>query len=213
MFSEAQLEEEIMLSFVDRDFTHLSSKGFDFLDDFNEDKQIMWYSNQVQLNPYGIADIVTSVYNREDNDSIEVSIIELKVTELKSSHIEQLLMYKTAIERHAEIMFPNLKVKINTVLITNGISSGHYIHRHVDGIVLYTYKHSIFNGIEFKLQSNDWLKSGDEDIIADKDYEADLGYLSCINNFKAFSEKEDKDFKEHTEKFDKVFNGELGELK
>ena len=106
---------------------------------------------QVDLGPYGRIDIVG--YFRR-HGIIYVQIIELKSVAIESADFDQILRYKTGIQRYFGNRF-NLDFYL--YLVGTGFNSGHYIHNNMYmGVAEYTYN---LSGISFELHTGDWYKT------------------------------------------------------
>lgn len=194
-FSEKNLEEDILEKLQEEDFESLYNKGFEYYDP-EEEREFFHAQSQVDLSPYGIADIICTrlykTYHRSKELDytelcIEMDIIELKARYIKSKDIDQVLRYKRAIERYVENKYKQdnkycYEVEVNCILIGSGIEHGHYIHNHIgDQLYIYTYTSNLIDGIQFEFQDIGWIKTNDEDYIESMD--KNLIYVGCINEF------------------------------
>ncbi|MES1226361.1 MAG: hypothetical protein ABUT20_63385, partial [Bacteroidota bacterium] len=87
---------------------------------------VHWY-RQVNLAPYGIADIIGV---GRDRCILIVDIIELKITPSELSHFEQVLRYKTAVRHILKIAGFKGSFEINAWLFVKSFDDGAYLQNH-----------------------------------------------------------------------------------
>jgi hypothetical protein len=204
-FSEKELEDILFKKLNDGDYDSLYKRGFTYYDP-EEDRDVTFVDRQVNLMPYGIADIiVTNTYHdyvgHPDGDSFEyrlvIDIIELKVEPIRSKDINQALRYKRAIERYHQHKCENdnnkfsFDIDINIILIGSGINHGHYIFDEVEyggQFYIYTYEFNPIDGITFNSVGSGWHIEENEKQI--KSMDSSLMICECANYFNLKSENE-----------------------
>lgn len=203
-FSEKELEDVLYKKLVTNEVETLYDKGFEYYD--SECDTIYYVDRQVDLNPYGIADIIVSRMNIyedvvEDRKIYETEIIydiiELKAAPIKSKHIDQVLRYKEAIERFCEMVYNQrhiddlCEIKVNPILIGENVQSGHFVLNNViEDITIYTYDFNPIDGLQFEYQTDGWHKEEHDEYIDDIDEKLIYSELvDVVNN------KRDEKFK------------------
>lgn len=117
------------------------------------------WERQLNLGPYGIADIVG--FDRF-HGGIDIQLIELKVVPIDAGCFDQILRYKTAIEEYLD---NTLKGKFDyrfvLHLVGPSMSSGHYIHNSIENCIVTEYDIDL-NGIRFRGHRGNWHKPTDQ---------------------------------------------------
>lgn len=171
-FLEKDLENNIYDLLKSRNIKTLYDRGFNYYDE--DENDIIFVENQVDLMPYGIADIVVGSANYYPHDKIGgekrivVDIFELKIEPIKSKHIDQVLTYKRAIDRFYSMTLKNRSIddcchiEINCILIGPSIVGGHYVMNELSlgpgDLFVYTYNSTPIEGLTFEYQDNSWYK-------------------------------------------------------
>lgn len=194
-FSEKELEDVLFEKIYNRNFESLYRKGFELYDPVDE-IDIMFVDRQVDLTPYGIADIIVTtieMYEEGDglNGSVHIDLIELKAVPIRSKDINQVLRYKRAIERYSDKKFAldeykySYEIDVNPILVGSGIDSGHYILNELveSGVMLYTYDFNPIDGLKFEYQTTGWISDGDNDPKFIEKLDQSLMFNECCEYF------------------------------
>mgnify|MGYP003668141709 CR=1 FL=1 len=121
-----------------------------------EDSGIESYDRQTNLGAYGITDLI--IHNQEldldDNKEVFVvsdmlNVVELKITELSSSHLSQIARYKTFFDvtDHGYDVEYTLVCKKSESYNTDLI----FLAQSIDWLTIYTYEISLQKGIVFEI--------------------------------------------------------------
>lgn len=145
--SEKKLEDIV--------FDHLShAEYYKGLGEVFDHDNILKVLRQVDLGPYGIADIVV-IYESEFDGSIPVDIIELKKGTVGKNALMQAIRYKAGIKHQFELLGIDIG-HISLTLIGGSISDENnfsIIYRAIDDLYIYTYDLNS-NGIVLKDECN-----------------------------------------------------------
>lgn len=171
-FSEKELEDVLFEKIQNKEFQSLHERGLDIYDP-NEEIDIMFVDRQVDLNPYGIADIIVTTIEMYPDPYglagiVKMDLIELKAVPIRSRDVNQVLRYKRAIERYNDKKFYSdeskfcYEIHVNPILIGNGIESGHYILNEVSDISFYSYDFNPIDGLKFNYERDGWVSNGDD---------------------------------------------------
>jgi len=117
------------------------------------------WERQVNLDPYGIADII-GFYRYCGR--IHVEILELKIREIKLEDFEQICRYRRAVERLVENTFPGRKLPIEYHLTLVGTSYDRFYLSNLLPIRVAEFQYDL-DGIEFTLHGlrPSWFNRGD----------------------------------------------------
>ena len=116
---------------------------------------------QLDLNPYGRADIITATKHSFYSESMQticshicLHIYELKIEPLKSDDIDQLYRYAQALKEITDDRRNHYSIECT--LIGPSVNSGHYIFNHLD-CGMFTFEYTI-EGILFSSSNSGWHK-------------------------------------------------------
>lgn len=150
--NEKELEIYLINLLKNGDYDSLKIRGLDLLS-FNTINKVKWVS-QLNLDPYGIADIVG--FYRGGYGVICVELIELKAIPIKTDHFDQICTYSQALKVYLKNTFNNdLFVDVKMTLIGQGYQDGHYIQNHLQCDVV-EYSIDLFDGIKFNQHPPQW---------------------------------------------------------
>lgn len=183
--SEKFIEGSLMQSLVTKEGRKVAiEKGLNFI---SIDSII---KNQVDLCPYGVADMVQIEFfkSKSHGGVLIFHVIELKATELKVAHIAQLSRYIRGLESHLSKHedFKGFKIGVQGVLLTldnrNNRGDEVFLIDKVNNIDWYEYTFDI-RGFNFFLQEKGWVRN--EGIFKKSNYEI-FGKLEMqrVLNFK-----------------------------
>lgn len=123
-----------------------------FLPTLNTGNKSVW-RRQVNLNPYGIADIIG--ISREYG-CLYVDIIELKVTPSELDHFDQLGRYKTGVREILKRSGFTGSININCYLFVTDLEKGAYL-QNICGVNVVQFKYGLRGfSFEFTGQFSNW---------------------------------------------------------
>ena len=175
--SEKDLEDALM--------KHMDDSGLCFM----RNEEVCNHWRQVDMGAYGIADIVT--VSAHEGVIYDITVIELKNTEIQTKDIKQTLRYMTGIKDYLHEIYPSLcnEVEVFGILLGSGYSSDNdncYLINHISNFSLYTFDLSIANGLIINLYGNKWTKT-EPNFKANKSLIKELK-VSLIEQRKEFKE-------------------------
>lgn len=109
-------------------------------------------SRQLRIGNYGICDLVTLERGQE---SLRVTIYELKKDEINIDGVIQLSRYVTGCKRYLRSRFPETEILIRPVIIGRSIHNGDWVYLFntlFNTVLVYTYEYGI-DGLQFDLHN------------------------------------------------------------
>ena len=117
-FTSEAVMEKCVLEILNERVENLDERKDDFFVDISKNSIIM---SQVNLCPYGVADIIIITPKHKGNNITKITVIELKNRVIKCRDLEQLSQYMVAIKR---CIFEASKESINEEFIVKGCVLG-----------------------------------------------------------------------------------------
>lgn len=153
--SEKELEDYIYNDIRNQDAMNIQARGLNLIVTTLPVKS--YWIRQLNIDPYGIIDLIG--YCKFQGE-LYIDLVELKVTESKLDHFEQIFRYKSGVRRYLKSKIS--RVNINCYLIVKDeVEEGIYIQNE-SNIHVATYSYSI-SGIDFDMTRPfpGWYKTSD----------------------------------------------------
>lgn len=161
-FSEKEFESYLFDELVNNDGEYLEDQDIS-LPTLNTGSRSTW-RRQVNLNPYGIADIIG--VSRKPA-TLVVDILELKITPSEIDHFDQLARYRTGVFQILKKSGFTAYIEINCFLFVNNFDKGCYL-QNICPVSVVEYDYTL-RGLQFRITKaySNWYMTAQDQVNYD----------------------------------------------
>lgn len=155
---ESDIENFIFKDLTENGGDEVEARGLQLSSHYHRDQaRARWY-RQLNLDPYGIADIV-GFYRLYGE--IHCDIIELKAVPIECDHFDQVCRYNHAVKVYLRNTFRGpVDIRTHCYLAGTGFTSGHYIQNY--SLIKVAEISYDITGINFEMHHGSWCRGADE---------------------------------------------------